>query len=442
MLENLALERAFDAHESQPQHVGVAKERNVRIVVTGATGFIGAAAAAALRRSGAEVIAVARKDQDFSVATEASWRPLLQGVDALVNCAGIFADTGTSRVADVNARGAATLFRAAAAENVRRVVHLSAIGVAEAATPFARSKLAAERALQETDLDWVVLRPSIVFGPAAAGGSGLLRGLAALPVLPLERDVGDLQIVSLDDVVATIVATVQPSAPARVVLDLVGPERQSLAEAVQTLRRWLGWRPSRVVVVPGWLMRVAYALGDLAGWLGWRTAIRTGARIELKRGAIGDPAPWMEATGLDPKGFTESLEGGRAPIQDRLYAALYFLQPLVIGVTALFFIATGITSVGPGYAIGVELLERGGVGALSGPSVIAGGLVDIVTGLAIAWRPTARLGLWAAIALSLFYCAAGTILLPELWRDPIGPMLKIWPLIALNLAALAMVRER
>lgn len=47
-----------------------------------------------------------------------------------------------------------------------------------------------------------------------------------------------------------------------------------------------------------------------------------------------------------------------------------------------------------------------------------------------------------AIALSLFYFVAGALLLPELWLDPIGPMLKIWPLIALNLAALAMVGRR
>src|SRR5690606_201075 len=105
------------------------------------------------------------------------------------------------------------------------------------------------------------------------------------------------------------------------------------------------------------------------------------------------------------------------------------------GVTALFFVGTGIVSVGPGYEIGVALLQQGGVGQFSGPSVIAGGVADFLAGLAIAWRPTVRWGLYAAIALSLFYFVAGTLLLPGLWRDPIGPMLKIWPLIALNLAA-------
>jgi hypothetical protein len=82
------------------------------------------------------------------------------------------------------------------------------------------------------------------------------------------------------------------------------------------------------------------------------------------------------------------------------------------------------------------------MGALSGPSVIAGGLADIIAGLMIAWRPTVRWGLYLAIALSLFYLFFGTFLLPGLWRDPIGPMLKIFPLIVLNLFALAMVRDK
>jgi hypothetical protein len=50
--------------------------------------------------------------------------------------------------------------------------------------------------------------------------------------------------------------------------------------------------------------------------------------------------------------------------------------------------------------------------------------------------------LYAALAISLFYAAAGTLLVPRLWNDPLGPMLKIWPIIALNLTALAILNDR
>lgn len=422
----------------------------MKVLVTGASGFVGAAAASALRAHGDTVIALAHTARghdplqavDITRMDEIAWRALLGDVDAVVNCAGVFAGTATVSVEEINHRAAAALFRACAATGVRRVVQLSAIGAEDALSPFARSKLAADQALMTLDLDWVILRPAIIFGEDATGGGALLRGLAALPVLPLDSAAGDMQIVQLDDITATIVRLTRADAPARLVLDLVGPERLSFRETIGAIRTWLHRKPAIVAPMPEWLMLLGYALGDLVGWLGWRTPIRSRARAELKRGAVGDHQRWAEATGVRPMGLTEALAANPSTSQERTYASLYFLQPVVIAITSLFLIGTGIISLSLGYDIGVDLLRAGGVGELSGPAVIAGGFADIVAGLMIAWRPTVRWGLYLAIALSLFYFVAGTLLLPELWRDPIGPMLKIFPLIVLNLVALALVRDR
>lgn len=87
-------------------------------------------------------------------------------------------------------------------------------------------------------------------------------------------------------------------------------------------------------------------------------------------------------------------------------------------------------------------MEEGGAAALAGPSVIAGAFADIAIGLGIAIRPLARTALYAALGISLFYAVAGTVLVPRLWADPLGPMFKIWPVIALNLVALAILDDR
>ena len=56
--------------------------------------------------------------------------------------------------------------------------------------------------------------------------------------------------------------------------------------------------------------------------------------------------------------------------------------------------------------------------------------------------PLARAGLYAAATVSLVYIAAGTILLPRLWLDPLGPMLKVLPVLALTFVALAILDDR
>jgi DoxX-like family len=57
-------------------------------------------------------------------------------------------------------------------------------------------------------------------------------------------------------------------------------------------------------------------------------------------------------------------------------------------------------------------------------------------------RPTSRLGLYAAIGISLIYAVIGTLLVPRLWADPLGPMLKIWPIIVMHFVALAILDDR
>jgi hypothetical protein len=91
----------------------------------------------------------------------------------------------------------------------------------------------------------------------------------------------------------------------------------------------------------------------------------------------------------------------------------------------------------------LSYLREGGVPeGLAAAGVIAGALADIAIGVGIAFRRTARGALGAAVAISLFYMIAGSFVLPRLWLDPVGPMLKIFPIIALNLVALAIVDDR
>lgn len=432
----------------------------MRILVTGAAGLIGSAVCARLKGEGHQLIGVVRPDGgargrkpaaldgivelDIAKATQArDWEPHLEYVDAVINCAGVLQDSPRESTQGVHAAGVGAMFEACEKRGVRRVIHFSAIGVnRDGLSDFSRTKLAGDEALMARNLDWVILRPSVVVGRAAAGGSALFRGLAALSLLPKVPDAGPLQIVQLDDVTETVAFFVHSSAPSHLTLEVAGPERLRFEEVVAAFRAWLGWRPARSIDVPGWLFGLAYRLGDLAGLLGWRSPMRTTARREIVRGAVGDPSEWRRVTGIQPRKLSQALQNEPPSVQERWFARLFFLKPLVFAVFSIFWIGTGVISLTVGWEIGVNLMEKAGAGPLSAPGVIAGALADILAGIAIAYRPWARAGLYGAFALSVFYLVTGTILMPILWSDPIGPMFKILPIMALNLVALAILDER
>jgi uncharacterized protein YbjT (DUF2867 family) len=426
------------------------------VFIAGGTGMIGSAVLARLARDGHEAVAVVRPGMpmfrpqaarlvslDVAKTSVADWLPHLGGIDAVVNCAGVLQDSPRDATSGVNNEGASALFEACERSGIQRVVHLSAIGVDRAApTPFSRSKLAGDKALMTRNLDWVILRPSVVVGRTAYGGSALFRGMAALPVLPVPPDTGPLQLVQLDDLVLTISFFLRRTAPSHLAVEIVGPERLHFGDVVRAYRRWLGWPAARTLALPPWVSALLYRCGDAIGWLGWRSPMRSTARKEIGRGAVGDPDRWMRLTGIIPLSLEEALAGEPASVQERWFARLYFLKPVVLGLLSLFWLVTGVISLGPGWSSGPALLGGTGLEALSGPLTLAGGLADVAIGTGIACRRTSRAALIAAVAISVLYLMVGTVLLPGLWADPLGRYVKVVPIIVLTMVALAILGDR
>src|SRR5947209_6479221 len=235
----------------------------MRILVIGASGLIGSAVTVRLIYEDCDVTAVARRigqqarripaahwiALDIAAVTRPEdWLQYLDGVGAVVNCAGVLQDSPRDSTRGVHVEGISALFAACVQAGVRRVVQFSAIGVDhETPTAFSRTKLEGDRALMRLDLDWVILRPSVVLAPAAYGASALFRGLAALPVLPVMPETGLLQVVQLEEVVETVVLAITSHIPPRVALDLAGPERLSMLEIIRQYRSWLGWAEPRIL---------------------------------------------------------------------------------------------------------------------------------------------------------------------------------------------------
>ncbi|WP_092258796.1 SDR family oxidoreductase [Bradyrhizobium sp. Rc3b] len=425
----------------------------MKVAVIGGTGLLGSAIVAYLSSRGHSIVSMSRSvdfggpsaiSVDLNQATSPSyWLPHLDGVEAVVNCAGVLQDSPKDSTSMVHHQGIANLFAACEQLKIRRVIHFSAIGV-DRQTPsaFSETKLSGDKALMGRDLDWIILRPSVVIGRAAYGASALMRGLAALPALPVMPNTGQLQIVLLEDVVQTVQHFLEPGAPTRTIVELVGPHLHSFPEVIALIRRWYRWPPAHEIRLPNFASSVMYKFGDILSLLGWRPPVRSTAEREIRRGAVGDVGD-MRRLGLHPKGLPEFFASEPASVQERWFARMYLLKPAIFIVLSLFWISTAFVSLGPGWGYGLGLMGEGGVeGTSAALTVIAGALSDLLIGLAIAYRPTSRYGLYAAIAISFTYAIIGTILVPRLWADPLGPMLKIWPIIVLHFAALAVLEDR
>jgi uncharacterized protein YbjT (DUF2867 family) len=429
----------------------------MRVLVVGAYGLIGGYITTRLLAEGHEVLAAGRHIEtargrwpqatwlqaDLGRMGAADWRPHLAGIDAVINCAGALQDGPSDRLQAVHLTGVLDLAQACLEAGVRRFVQVSALGVDRTSGPFAGTKRSADDALMRLDIDWVVIRPGLVLAPAAYGGSALLRGLAAFPLaMPAVHADSIVQAVSVDDVAGCAARAIRPDAPARLVAVLSSSDRPTLRDVLRSLRAWLGLPPAPVFALPAPVAAVVSGFADAIAWLGWKSALRSAALGQLASGVEGETSEGALRLGFVPRTLDQILSSWPSTVQDRWFARLYFLKPLALIVLAAFWIGSGVIGLISLLQAAEQLGLAGFSPGLAREVVEAGAAVDIALGLMVCVRQTARLALKGMIVVTLAYVAGAALWRPDLWLDPLGPMLKALPGAVLALAALAILDDR
>lgn len=265
------------------------------VLLTGATGFVGRHVATDLLARGYRVRAAVRRIASAALpagvecleigdlAQALDWAPALVGVDKVIHAAGLAHADGPRDDASydqVNTRVTLALARAAADAHVRRFVFLSSIraqsgfsaqmALTEADEPqptdaYGRSKLAAERGLETLDIDWIALRPVLVYGPGVKANMATLVRLAQLPLpLPLAGLKARRSILALDNLGAAIAFAMTAQCPARRAYIVADPEPVSVPEMIAAMRAGLGRRPGLFTLPERFLQVVARAMGQAA----------------------------------------------------------------------------------------------------------------------------------------------------------------------------------
>lgn len=294
------------------------------ILLTGASGFVGPHVVSGLSAAGWRLRLAVRRPLTVPAGVETvltgdlgqptDWSEALRGVDHVVHMAGLaHAGPGLDEALyrRINTEATLDLARAAVAAGVRRFVYLSSIKalsgafdgppLAEDAPPaptdvYGRSKLAAEQGLAALDLDWVALRPVLIYGPGVKANMAALLKLAKLPLpLPLGGLNAPRSLLAVENLTEAIRFALTPACPARQSYVVADPEPISVAGMLAALRSGLGRGPGLLPVPEGWLRFAARLAGreetflKLAGSLvarparllsaGWQPPAETGAAL-------------------------------------------------------------------------------------------------------------------------------------------------------------------
>ncbi|SDJ28907.1 SDR family oxidoreductase [Salipiger marinus] len=426
-------------------------------LVLGGYGLIGSACCRSLAGAGFRVVGAGRSRSaamasslhqewifhDLSSLKTAGWKEILGGVDVVVNAAGALQEGPRDDLEAIHATMLAQLCAAAAPE--LRIVQISAAGVSlDASTEFFRSKARGDAHVTNARCDWVILRPSLVLAPEAYGGTALLRGAAAFPgLLPTVMPDSLVQTVYVEDLAAAVAATARGEIPSGTIADITEERARPLPELIRKVRAWQGFPEPRMrIFVPEAGLALTGHVADALGGLGWRSPLRSTALTVLRDGVRGDPTAWREVGGAMPRGLDETLMALPATRQERLFARLYFILPLAIAVLSIFWLASGLVALARPTAAASALAGTVLPTWVVGTTVIGGAFVDIALGVSILWRRWCRQVALGMVAVSVVYLLGGTFFAPDLWTDPLGPLLKVLPSIVLALIVWLGVEDR
>ncbi|QND59956.1 SDR family oxidoreductase [Mesorhizobium huakuii] len=430
----------------------------MNILVLGGYGLIGDAIVGRLLRDGHHVTGLGRDVGDAGrrrpavrwIAADMSkllaaedWLPVVAGMDAVVNAAGVLQDGPRDRLDAVHRGSVVALVAACEQAGVHRFAQISAIGADVAsANPFFSTKAQGDRAVASSSLEWTILRPGLVIAPAAYGGTALLRALAAFPgFVPAVMPRQPIQTAAVTEIAEAVSRAVAGSLP-RLAVDLVEANARPLADVLLALRAWLGLPPARVVPMPAILGRLAGAVADMLGILGWRSPLRCAALAAVARGVTGDASAWNQVCDRPLQPLEATLADMPANVQERWFARLWLAKPVIFACLSLFWLVSGIVGLIRQEAAADLLVSHGVSASFAHLSVLAGSAADMLVGAAVVVRSLARRALLAMIAITLSYLAAATLLVPGLWLDPLGPLVKTIPALCLVVVALAVLDER
>jgi len=291
------------------------------ILVTGASGFVGRHVVAHLREAGRRVRALVRPTSsrrmedtadleiaDGDIRTAASVAAAARGCGACVHLVGILRQRGEATFRTVHVEGTEHVVSACREAGVRRLVHMSALGVGRGVdTPYFRTKEEAEARVRESGLHWTILRPSVIHGPRGDFMIQMARMVARPGPVPLVgHGLQVIQPVWVEDVARIAAGALERDGTVGRAYAVGGPDLLTLRAFYRTVSRVLLGREKWLFPVP----RLAVRSG---AWVASRVLANPPVTPDelrmLEAARPCDTAPIERDFDMQPAPFEDTLRG-------------------------------------------------------------------------------------------------------------------------------------
>lgn len=293
----------------------------MKVLVTGATGYVGSRLREFLRRDGHHVRLLVRKEtaaktmagfssEGYEVVvgdvfeTNTCLRAC-DGCDAVVHLVGIIREFPAEGITfdEVHRVATSNVVDAARRARVARFVHMSALGARDgAASAYHRTKRAAERIVEGSGLQWTIFRPSWIFSPGDEL-SRTIKDLVRKPVVPLiDGARAQVQPVALDDVCRAMAGALRMPETQGKTYELGGPDRLTYRELFEQAAASAG-RRMRTVTVPAGAIRPTVALFQRCKFF----PLTLDQLRMLAEDNVCDIDPQVKTFGFAPQSFREAI---------------------------------------------------------------------------------------------------------------------------------------
>jgi NADH dehydrogenase len=304
----------------------------MKVLVTGATGFVGREILRGLPRAGHETHILTRDGyEDRTQAAEKelsaqihfgnilntdSLQRACRGMDAVIHLVGIISEVGEATFENIHTLGTQNVLTAAREAGVRRFVHMSALGtLPDAAARYHQTKWAAEECVRGSGLEWTIFRPSIIYGPGDQFVNRFARMARYSPVLPVIGDgQAKLQPIPVADVATCFVRALNEPRSIGQTYDLCGRDVLTFEGVLDAIMDVTGRKRLKVRVPMGVARFQAAMLEFIFCRLrGKASPLNRDQLLMLREDNTGNAQPANEMFSLRPISFREGIASYLAP---------------------------------------------------------------------------------------------------------------------------------